>query len=166
MSLGKNIFTITKSSMAKYEKTKNKLMVDDLILLLLYVGKIRGTTRLQKQVFLTWKQVFPKITTDPMFFPWKYGAYSRVVEDSMKILEMDLDIIVKKGRGEGTIYQISKKGTRKIQKKIKQINIDLGVLRKKKTDWDDWGPKGTLRYVYRNYPEYATQTRVPSLKWE
>ena len=166
MSISKSIFKITKSDLAKYQKMESKLMVDDLILLLLYAGKIRSNTKLQKQVFLVWKQVFPKITVDPMFFPWKFGAYSRMVEDSVKILETNLDIIIRKGRGEGTIYQISPKGTKKIEKKVRQLKIDLHKLRKKKIDWDDWSPKGTLRYVYRNYPEYETQTRVPSLKWE
>ena len=166
MSMSKLIFKTTKRSKTKYENMSRRLMVNDLILLLLYVGQVRGNTKLQKQIFLTWKQLFPKLTVDPMFFPWKYGAYSKVVDDSVKILATTKEISVKKGRGEGRVYQITPVGIKVIEKRIRDLKINLEKLRDKKTDWDDWTTKGTLRYVYRNYPEYATMTRVPSLKWE
>jgi len=166
MPITKNIFTITKRNLGKYHKLDRYLLTTDLILALLSVGSIRGTTKLQKQVFLTWKEVFPKITADPMFYPWKYGAYSKVVEDSVRILEKNNYIWIRKGRGEGMVYHISPMGTKKIKKRIRQLDINLEHLTKKKIDWDDWSTKGTLRYVYRKYPEYATKTRVPSLKWE
>ena len=39
-------------------------------------------------------------------------------------------------------------------------------LEEKKKDWDEWASDGIIQYVYRNYPEYATKTKIPRLKWE
>lgn len=165
MPMTKNLFMLSKPSLKKYCAMNKYLLVTDLVLLLLLVGKVRGTTKLQKQVFLTWKEIFPKTSIDPVFYPWIYGAYSKVVEDSVKILSQNKDVVIKRGRGEGMIYQISSDGEKRIKKRIRQLHINLEKLRTKKIDWDDWSTKGTLRYVYRKYPEYATKTRVPSLKW-
>lgn len=141
------------------------LISSDLILMLLSVSPIRGNTKMQKEVFLTWKELFTDITLDPSFFPWKYGAFSKVVEDSLKILESQRNIKIRKRKGEGSVFSITEFGRNRIQDKMYRVGVNLRDLPKKKVDWDEWSPKGILRYVYRNYPQYTSETEVPSLKW-
>ncbi|BAB59873.1 TVG0737684 [Thermoplasma volcanium GSS1] len=152
--------------LSDYENSK-ELNVEDIILLLLNYGKISGKTMMQKQVFLTVKEVFTNISA--LYHPDKYGPYSQLVSDIVVKLINDGKII-KFNRGEGhATYAITESGKEYINKVIKSKNInneDLEKLRKNKYDWDEWDTKGILRYVYRNYPEYATKTKVPELKWE
>lgn len=164
----------------KFKKEKYKieksLFVTDVVLLLLSVSQIKGNTKLQKEVFIAWKEFLQNKIGDLGYFPYKYGAYSKLVDDSTKILLINDKINMKKRRGEGTIYSITKKGRISLKRNLTKRNISyLKLLRTKnkhkeeladkKIDWDDWTPKGILRYVYRNFPEYTTKTKVPSLKW-
>lgn len=158
-------YTISKDSLKAYEKLDRKLLGSDLILMLLSIHNIKGNTKLQKQVFLTWKELFIDVTHDPTFFPWKYGAFSKVVEDSASILTKQGYVRRAKRKGEGTIYSITDIGREKIKNKLDEIGVELGKLEKKKADWDEWSTKGIMKYVYRNYPQYTSKTEVPSLKW-
>ena len=45
------------------------------------------------------------------------------------------------------------------------MNINLDKLKIKKLDWDEWNTRAIMKFIYRNYPEYTTQTEVPSLRW-
>jgi len=165
MPIKDNDFSISKKSLLLYEKLNNRLLSSDLILMLLMVAPIKGMTKMQKQVFLTWKELFNDISVDPGYYPWKYGAYSKVVENTIRILEKQRLVETRKRKGEGTIFEITKSGRNMIKNKIRTMKFDLKTLTEKKTDWDDWTPRGTLRYVYRNYPEYTSKTNIPSLKW-
>ncbi len=165
MPIKNNVFSISKRSQLLYEKLGNHLLSSDLILMLLMVAPIKGMTKMQKQVFLTWKELFKDVSVDLGYYPWKYGAYSKVVENSVKILEKQQLIEKRKRKGEGTIFDITKSGRNMIKNKIRIMRLDLRNLTEKKTDWDDWTSRGTLRYVYRNYPEYTSKTNIPSLKW-
>ena len=120
---------------------------------------------MQKQVFLTWKEVFNDIAVDPAFFPWKYGAFSKVVEDMLRALENQRLISVNKRRGEGSLFLITERGRDKIKGRLSKVGVELEELKKKKIDWDEWSSGGTLRYIYRNYPQYTSKTEVPLLKW-
>lgn len=157
-------------------KVSKTLFGTDIILLLLSVAPIKGKTKLQKQVFLAWKEFLYDKIDELGYFPYRYGAYSRLVDDSTKTLFIQNKIQMKKRKGEGTIYSITKKGKytifKNIRKRKKSYSRFLKTKNKygekledKKIDWDDWSAKGILRYVYRNFPEYTTKTRVPSLKW-
>src|SRR5574337_492477 len=83
----KQLYSLTKESKEVYKKLDRLLLTSDLILILLSISPIRGNTMLQKEVFLTWKNFFNDISVDPVFFAYKYGAYSKVVEDCVKMLE-------------------------------------------------------------------------------
>ena len=165
MSRGLKLITIKKQSLKNFEKMDKGLLGKDLILMLLSISPIKGNTKLQKQVFLAWKTIFNDVTADPGFFPWKFGAYSKAVEDSTRILLKQGYIRMTPGRGEGLRYSISPKGSRKIRTKLRELRIGFRDLPEKKIDWDEWSTKGILRHVYRNYPQYTTKTKVPSLKW-
>jgi uncharacterized protein YwgA len=158
-------FIIDKKNARLFSKTKPEISGSDLILVLLSISPIKGNTKLQKQVFLAWKEIFNDKICELGYYPYKFGAYSRLIEDSAKLLVLEDKISVEKRRGEGTIYAIREKGQRSIRKNLIKNKTRWIKLRDRKTDWDDWSPKGILRYVYRNYPQYATKTKIPSLKW-
>ena len=141
------------------------LLGSDLLLFLLYISPVKGTTKLQKQIFIAWKTIFKKKTADPGFFPYKYGAYSKTIDDSIEVLKKLGLIRVKPGKGEGVQYFITPKGKRSVTKKLKRMKLNVDELKKKKSDWDEWTTRGIMKFVYRNYPEYTTKTKVPSLKW-
>ncbi len=165
MSTKLDSISLNKKSINIYEKLDQKLLASDLILMLLKISPIRGNTKLQKQVFLTWKKIFSDVTVDLGYIPWKFGAFSRPVEDSMKLLVKRKFVKIKPGKGESLTYFLTTSGNHFISKKLHKLEIDLRSLPQKKLDWDDWDTKGTLIHVYRNYPEYTAKTKVPSLKW-
>ncbi len=155
----------TKRSLRNFQKMDEFLLGSDLVLMLLSISPVKGATKLQKQVFLSWKTLFKKETTDLGFFPYKFGAYSKTIDDSIDILQNFGLIRIKPRKGEGVQYYITRAGIRIINKKLKNMDINLDELRKKKTDWDEWTTRGIMKFVYRNYPEYTAKTKVPSLKW-
>ncbi len=141
------------------------LLGSDLVLMLLSISPIYGTTRLQKEVFLTWKTLFQKETADLGFFPYKFGAYSKTIDDSLDVLHNSGLIQIKSRSADTTTYSITSAGKRTISRKLKDMGINLKKLKDKKTDWDELKIRGLMKFVYRNYPEYTTKTKVPSLKW-
>ena len=153
----------TEKSLENLEKTDGFLAGGDLILLLLSVSPIRGRTKLQKQVFLTWKNIFNREVIDPGFFPHESGAYSRTVEDSTHMLQGLGLIKIKPGRDEGMRYSITPKGKRSISEKIRTSDISLERIKGKKSDWDELTTRGIIRLVCRNFPEYMVDTGVPDL---
>ena len=165
MSIIKPQFTINDECRQIYENLGNKLFGNDIVLLVLSIAPIKGTTVLQKQVFLTWKEVFPKKTVDLGYFPYRYGAYSKIIRDTVKMLEGNRMIKIIKRKGEGSIYQITDEGKSQIQKRISKLNINIEKLQDSKEIWDEWTIDGTLRYVYRNYPDYTSETKVTRFKW-
>ena len=156
---------LNKRSIINYEKLDKKLLSTDLILMLLSVSPIKGNTKLQKQVFLAWKKIFSDVTVDLGYYPWKFGAFSNAVEDSMKFLIKRKFVKVRPGRGESLTYVLTNSGKFHVKEKLHKLDLDMRSLPEKKLDWDDWDTKGTLIHVYRNYPEYTAKTKVPSLKW-
>lgn len=152
----------------EYQNGK-RLNADDIILLLLRCGNVSGKTMMQKQVFLAIKEVFNDNVFDALFHPDKFGPYSQLIADIILKLR-DEGKIRKLNIGEShATYSITEKGEEYVNKIIKNKNISNEVLKKlkeNKSDWDEWDVKGILRYVYRNYSEYATKTAVPELKWE
>jgi len=165
MSRKLEIIQFTDKSMKFFEKMEESLLGSDLVLMLLSLSPVKGTTMLQKQTFLAWETIFKKQTTDLGFFPYKFGAYSKTIDDSLKVLENSGLITIKPAKGEGVRYSITPSGKRTISKKLKKMDISLDELKEKKLDWDEWTTRGIMKYVYRNYPEYTTKTKVPSLKW-
>lgn len=160
-----NEYSIENESLERYKLMDKHLLGSDLILMLLSLSPIKGSTKMQKQVFLTWKELFSDITFEPGFFPWRYGAFSKLVEDTLKVLEKQKYIRIKRRKGQGSIFTITESGKSIIENKMTNLGIDFRNLREKKTDWDEWSHKGILRYVYRRYPGYTLRTEVPHFKW-
>jgi uncharacterized protein YwgA len=145
-----------------------KLKIDEVILLLLNEGKIRGKSILQMEVFLAWKEIFKEeYLNNPMFQPNFYGPYSQLLEDLTYKLIMG-GYVKKNPRGEGhTTYIITEKGKSLVKKILEEKKITdklVNKLKEKKADWDELTSQGLLRYIYRNYPEYIT--KEGDLKYE
>lgn len=166
MPIRESEYVIEGNAADTYHSLDKKLLGSDVILLLLSFGKIKGDTVLQKQVFLTWKEVFPEQMVDLGYFPYRFGAYSRIIHDAGKELENEHLISKIKRKGEGSIYEITDKGLLNISSKLQYLNIDIEKLQKRKENWDEWDKDGILVYVYRNYPEYTTETKLKRFKWQ
>lgn len=120
---------------------------------------------MQKEVFLLWKEVFPELTADPVFYPYKYGAYSKVLHDSVKYLEIQGLITTQKRKGIGSLYKITEIGMKKIQNRISKLKLDTSIVERKKADWEEWTHEGIKKYVYRKYPEFTDKTKREAYKW-
>lgn len=155
----------TERSLNYFQKMEESLLGRDLLLMLLSLSSVKGTTMLQKQTFLAWETLFKKQTTDLGFFPYKFGAYSKTIDDSITVLKNSGLIAIKPAKGEGVRYFITPSGKRAINRKLTKLEINIDELKKKKLDWDEWTTRGIMKFVYRNYPEYTAKTMVPSLKW-
>ena len=144
-----------------------KLNASDIILLLLANGKTTGRTMMQKQVFLAYKEVLKDYSEDLLYHPDKYGPFSKLVEDSLKYLRnQGLIKVINRGEGHQT-YLLTEEGKRKAEEISRKLPDEMkNAMKNQKISWDEWNTKGILRYVYRKYPEYATKTKVPELKWD
>ena len=148
-----------------FEKSNEKILGTDIILFLLSIGQIRNKIVFQKQVFLAWKEVFYKETADLGYYPYMYGPFSQIITDAAKYLECDGLIKTITRKNEGSIFQITDYGLKKIHERINNLGINLSELKNKKKDWDEWDKEGIMRYTYRMYPEYTTETILDKFKW-
>jgi len=144
-----------------------KLNASDIILLLLANGKTTGRTMMQKQAFLAYKEVLKDYSEDLLYHPDKYGPFSSLVGDSLKYLRnQGLINVINRGEGHQT-YILTEEGKRKAEEISRKLPDEIkNALKNQKISWDEWNTNGILRYVYRKYPEYATKTKVPELKWD
>lgn len=143
----------------------NKLFGDDLILILTNISDIRNTTFLQKEVFLLWKEYLYEQSADLSYFPYHFGPYSYVIQRFSEYLEKLGMIKIKKMSKTVHRYIITKKGRDYIQQRMKNFKIDMDSIKAAKDSWDEHGNTGMLRQVYKDYPQYTSLTKRPSLKW-
>ena len=166
---------------------KKTVTLDDMILLLLYVIKdkpIIHRTVLFKQIFLLYKEILPSLITeryknikivDHEFYPYKYGPYSDKLSKSLTNL-YEQGFIDVKGRAKGKLekFLLTKRGETYFKKFVKpefqEFMEELEkILKIKRIQWDQWSRDGILRYVYQNYPEYTTKSKLKNkyrrIKW-
>jgi len=149
------------------KSSRGKLNASDIILLLLANGKTVGRTMMQNHVFLAYKEVLNEYSEDLLYHPDKFGPFSPFVDDSLKYLKSQgLIKVINRGEGHQT-YLLTEEGKRKAEEISRKLPDEIkNALKNQKISWDEWNTNGILRYVYRKYPEYATKTKVPELKWE
>lgn len=156
--------------MRKENFNSRRLTVPGLVLLILDIGPIRGRTKLQKEVFLAWHEVFgDDFAIDPIFHPDQFGPYSQILVDTKDFLKSKKEIrVISRGEGHQT-FVISEKGKSTLKCELDRSNMPerlIKTLKEKKADWDEWTAKGIMRYIYRNYPYYGINARIRELKWE
>jgi uncharacterized protein YwgA len=150
-------------------RASSSLGASDLILLLLAEGPIGGKVMLQKQVFLAYEEVFGrKGVIDPGFRPDRYGPYSQSVADLPSIMRHD-GLVRTQAKGEGRVrYYLGTRGASTARGLAGNPLVAgrLELLKSKKASWDEWTATGVMTYIYRKYPDFATKTKVPALKWD
>lgn len=165
MPVEKLDYQMTEDSLEIFDELNKKIFGTDIILFLLSIGKIKGKIVFQKQVFLTWKELFFEKAVDLGYVPYRYGAYSKIIDDAAKYLEHEGLIKIIKRKGDGTIFLITDYGLKEVKDRIKNLNITLSGLTNRKQDWDEWDKEGIMRYTYRKYPEYTTEAILSRFKW-
>ena len=152
--------TSTITGLETYKNLESLLSPGDLVLWLASISPVYGNVRLQKESFLLWKE-YQNVSIDPGFHADRFGPYSQMLSDSIKILK------IRKHLEElpGKTYFITESGQSYIMKKLQSLNILAEKIAKQKMRWDEWKTHGITTYIYRLHPEYTTRTEVPHLKW-
>ena len=142
------------------------------LLLLLYapgpsgqIGEpIKGKTRLQKEVFLTQKNLRDVgVFTYYPFRPYKLGPYSKELYEDIEWMEYEGILEREKcDLGEYGIYvefRITNKGRREIERKIQEQNLNRAyeVALETKTRFNSMNVVELVRLTHSLYPEYVGQ---------
>jgi len=188
MSTNKKMKDKEKIKFSELDKLLNNtakpiLTLDDMILLLLYVKKdkpIVTRTLLFKELFLFYKEIIEKLfdvtrIPNPNFIGYKYGPFSFSLAEILTNLWFGGYIEIKgRAKGRSETFVLTKKGIKKAKESLEKLpdNIKNKLfleLREKRIGWDQLGRDGILRYVYNEYPEYKSRSKIKEkyrvLKW-
>jgi uncharacterized protein YwgA len=147
-----------------------RYMTDVLLpLALLYADgrrAIRGATKLQKLAFLAQQE----FDVDDLheFQADKYGPFSPTLASSVKTLEdkgvIDKDVRKLPGGNEQHVYSLTDTGVELVRKLMSERDEDvestLGPVQELKKERGDQSLDQLLRYVYKNYPEFTTESEL------
>lgn len=150
-----------------------KYTISDLVLLLLHSQKetpIFGRISFFKQFFLLYQEVLSedirKNSMNPRFVKYNYGPYSFLVADMVEDLMHSNKISVEGRKNSKTeSFSITKDGKKEARKILNNIpkntkNKLMSDLKKRRILWDQLRNEGLLNYVYRNYPEYTSKSKI------
>jgi len=164
---GKNIHTniyvlsteLISSNAMRHEET--------LTLALLYTRNreaIEGATRFQKLVFLAQEeQRFAEVFE---FEPYKYGPYSDQLAATVRGLEarglIKTETDTNTYGEERVVYRVTNDGIARIRDEMDNRNLSeiFDAVEDVKKSYNDWGTERLLKYVYRKYDEYTTETDI------
>jgi len=125
---------------------------------------VKGATRFQKLVFLVQKE---KRFADVFDFePYKYGPYSSELAATVRGLEarglVKTDTETNAYGQERVVYTLTTEGISRIREEMNERDLEevFDAVEDIKTNYNDWGTERLLRYVYRKYGEYATDTDI------
>jgi uncharacterized protein YwgA len=125
---------------------------------------IEGATRFQKLAFLAQEeQQFADVFD---FEPYKYGPYSSDLAATVRGLEarglVKTDTETNAYGQERVVYRLTRKGVKRMREEINEQGLDevLDAVQEVKTTYNDWGTERLLKYVYRKYDEYTTDTDI------
>lgn len=139
-----------------------KFSVKESILLLLGVDSEipLKMTLLMKESFLLEKELSHELKLNLesfQFVPYRYGPYSRKLEDTLK--SMDGLIVISRGnKKEITLTDEGKKEAQKLLESLSPSTVDK--LKFKRLGWDQWGTKGILKRVYTDYPIFTVNSEI------
>lgn len=140
---------------------------ETLTLSLLYTRNreaIEGATRFQKLVFLAQEEErFAEVFN---FEPYKYGPYSNELAATVRGLEarelVKTEMDTNTYGQERVIYRITTEGIRQIREEMdeRELSDVFDAVEEIKATYNDWGTEQLLKYVYRKYDEYTTDTDI------
>jgi uncharacterized protein YwgA len=144
--------------------TKDELtLAKKMVLVLLNADNkspVRGKTVFIKQVFLLAKEIIQEIDDNLEFYPFQIGPYSTVLAKLLNEMIRE-NLIEAETKGGKWIFSITEKGEQIAKDAIELLSENqIQEINRMKRTTSEWGVSGVLRYVYRNYPEYAIDSRV------
>jgi uncharacterized protein YwgA len=125
---------------------------------------IEGATRFQKLVFLAQEEQRFADVFD--FEPYKYGPYSSELAATVRGLEarglVEADPETNTYGKERIVYKLTREGYEQMREQIEEQDLDevLTAVEEIKTAYNSWGTERLLKYVYRKYDEYTTDTDI------
>lgn len=148
----------------------------DAILLLLFADKdipIDGKVKQQKEIFLAFKEVFPKLKNFKQvdFDKKRYGPFSEEVDNTLDDMAFSNYISIEGRKKPNTMnISITSKGMNHIENKFSELPPEIqNELKQKRVDWDSMSTSGIMSYVYLHYPEYRENAiqkkRFKPLDW-
>lgn len=135
-----------------------KYSIKDMLLLLLGVDSEIPLKKvlLMKEAFLFEKELSYELdlTFDSLkFIPYKYGPYSRLLDDTLD--EMS-DLLIIDNSSRKYEIKLNDEGKRQAEKLIETLPVEkVNKIRFIRIGWDQWGNKGILKRVYTDYPIYC-----------
>ena len=130
---------------------------------------------LMKEAFLFEKELAREIdvsVSNLEFVPYKYGPYSRDVDDAIRDLEREGSIRIDRvSAGQKEIIMLTEKGMDEARFILDGFNEEqYERLRSKRKAWDQLGYQGLLEKVYEEYPSYKTKSEIadrirPRRRW-
>jgi len=150
-----------------YSKIHQFMFVQDWILALLYVipKPIPGITSFEKQIFLILMEFAQEEnipTENPGFRAYNFGPYTERIEDVIIGLE-DLGALSIEGRkgANGEYFSLTDEGRQLAESSFNKLTKrQQERLRDYRLLWQEWGPAGLMKYVYRKYREYRDKSIV------
>lgn len=120
---------------------------------------IRGRIMLVKETFLLVKEIVPELSETVRFFPYQWGPYSNDVAKAVNWLIDNGHVETTKENRE-TVYSLTPEGRNFAQKATRAIEEDvLENIAKMKRTTHEIGLTRLLRFIYSQYPQYATHSR-------
>lgn len=154
-----------------------------------YNKVVISRTLLMKEVFLLYEEIFKKFglssgaDKDAGYIAYKYGPYSFMVNTSVITLmlsgkiqltnyydiekkekeRLELDLRKRYLDRYETVVKFEDVASR-YKKLLRRANLNISRLKKiianKKRAWDQDGTQGIIRYVYKEYKEYITNSEL------
>lgn len=140
-----------------------KYSIKDMLLLLLGVDYDVPLKKilLMKEAFLFEKELSYELglNFDSLkFIPYKYGPYSKLLDDTLREMD-DLLIIDNSSRKHEII--LNEKGKKEAEKLINTLSPEkINKIRFSRIGWDQWGNRGILKRVYTDYPVYIVNSEI------
>jgi hypothetical protein len=130
---------------------------------------------LMKESFLFEKELARDVgirVSNLRFVPYRYGPYSRDVDDAIRELERSGLIHVERvAGGQKEVIGLTQEGRELARERIEMLDDgQLQRLRRKRKAWDQLGYAGLLEKIYEEYPSYKTRSEIadrvrPRRRW-
>lgn len=119
-------------------------------------------TLFMKEAFLLEKEAAKDIGLNigsMNFYPHHFGPFSRDLEDNIENLKDDLISVDYSDNKK--IIKLTEKGKKAANSLISELSAEkINKLKYNRVGWDQYGNRGILLRVYRDYPVYASKSKI------
>ena len=138
---------------------------DLLVVVIGYLGRVRGATRIQKVVFLLINEA--GLDVDVEFLPHLYGPWSPQICTALKelekenVIEVRIEEVSVQDEAPPKIYMLSEKGKRIYDKLISTLDpLERLRIAYILSRYGHMPLTYLISYVYSKYPEYSILSRI------